>query len=246
MVVDFWAPWCGPCQYLGPVIEKLAAEANGRWVLEKVNTDEHPGISAQYGIRGIPAVKMFYNGEVIAEFTGALPEHRIKAWLDENIPDERKKQLAALKTRLRNSPDANSLQELETLVANNPDLKEAAVLLARYTVLDDPGRAVRLLEPIREGDKWYDEAKDIRDLASLMSCSLNGESGMEKKLLEAREALRNADYETALERLIEVIMIDKSFCDEMPRRACVAIFHLLGHEHELTKKYMRRFSMALY
>lgn len=85
IVVDFWAEWCRPCKVLGPILEKLAGEANGGWRLVKVNTDQNPQLSRQYGISSIPAVKMFYNGQVIAEFVGAWPEGRVKRWLAENI-----------------------------------------------------------------------------------------------------------------------------------------------------------------
>jgi len=246
VLVDFWAPWCGPCRVLGPTIEQLASEQADRWELVKVNTEEHYQIAEQYRIRSIPNVKLFHQGDVIAEFAGALSRTAIQEWLDEHLPDERKEDLSALLAAVEGGANGEALEQLVAFAEANPAMTEAAVSAARRLVFSDPEHAVRLIEPIAMGDKYADTAEDIRQVGRLLTFHAAEASPVATKLEEARQALQQQDLATAIQRVIDATMIDKSYSEDLPRKTAIALFRTLGDEHPMTKQYRRLFDMALY
>lgn len=242
VVVDFWAPWCGPCRVLGPTIEKLAEEQTDRWDLVKVNTEEDPEIAQQYKIMSIPNVKLFHKGEVVAEFTGAQPRNMIERWLDEHIPDERKADLQSL---IENAGTPEGLAQLEAFVTENPDIQEAVVGLAKHLVFQDTQKAVELVAHVKAADEMAEVAEDIRTVAELQDFdNTNGQAG--DALQAAKTALSEGDQTQAIQQLIEATKLDKSLANDLPRRASIALFRLLGPAHPVTKEYRWRFDMALY
>ena len=124
ILVDFWAEWCGPCRFLGPVLEKAEAKANGKWRLVKINVDEHQDIAQQFRVQGIPACKLFHKGAVIGEFTGALQEPQVNAFFDEHLPTEEKEMTISPETKARKRGTrmpADTTASVETAVVETTD-----------------------------------------------------------------------------------------------------------------------------
>ena len=248
VVIDFWAPWCGPCRFIGPILDDLAKQANDSWKLVKINTDDHPEIASQYDVRGIPAVKMIYKGEVKAEFVGALPKHQVEKWLSNNLPDNRKEILDVIVERFKNPDElASALTELETFVQQNPQFTPALLTLAEKKVWTQPQQSVALLKDIGEFDKEHEKAEDIRNIAAFIQfIESENPSTSEHHIITAKQAILEDNLELALSELIESVSKDKNFCKGLARKSVIAIFRLLGFDHPLSRKYRHQFDMILY
>jgi putative thioredoxin len=248
VLVDFWAEWCGPCKVLGPVLERVASQANGNWHLAKVNTEELRDVAAQYNIRSIPNVKLFVDGNVEAEFVGALPEPMVKQWLQKNIPSKSRKEVerAEQLARAGNTDEARNL--LQAIVAREPGNHKASVLLAQLLIPNNPDNAVELVRNIEQDSEFFDVADAIRTFALLIGKVVHQlpEDGVRKHYASAIQKLKANDFAGALEGFIKVIRINRYYDDDGSRKACIAVFKILGEEHEVTQKYRREFSRALY
>lgn len=250
VLVDFWAEWCGPCKMLGPILDRLAEKYKDQWKLVKLNTDEQQDIAVQYGIRSIPNVKLFSKGKVINEFTGALPEKAVEAWLRKSIPYKFSDMIEKAKILLGEGKEEDAKIILDDVLKGDINNNEVKVLLSKILLFNSPQDANRLIENADLNTENIELAESIKTITYILD-KLKNKSSLEetpvKQLyVEAITKLQQKEFDEALEKFIEVIRLDKSYDNEGARKACIAIFKYLGEEHETTLKHRRDFGRALY
>ena len=245
VVVDFWAPWCGPCRALGPTLERLDAEAGNAWALVKVNTDEHPELMARYGVRGIPAVKLFTDGAVVAEFTGARPEPEVRRWLAAHLPGPGRSAYddgrAALDAGDRTVARAAFAQALaaEPGAGWAPNARSA---LARLTVLDDPDAARELIAGLFSPEA--DAVRTVADMLTRDAAELPAGASRDA-FAAALDALRAGELDAAFPALI-ALLSDRAYDDDGARRLAVALFQTIGDDHPAVRTHRPIFNRSLY
>jgi putative thioredoxin len=244
VLADFWAGWCSPCKFLGPVVEKLANKAHGHWKLVKINIEDNESIAADWGIRSIPNLKLFYGGEVIDEVSGAISEEDLANWLAEKLPSTAKL-LTMEAARLIKSGKVNlGIKKLEQALAEDDKLEEAKLLMAKQRLWQAPDEVADILAGIH----YLESAKEILLIAEVLKMKKGNlkEGTSRNEVLRGFKALRQQDIGKALEHLINAVMTNRWYADELARRLVIALFHYLGESNKLTRNFRRKFDLALY
>lgn len=246
VVVDFWAPWCGPCRTLGPILERLAGEGNGTWILAKVNVDNNQRISQQYGVQGIPAVKAFNNGSICEQFTGAIPESQIRTWLKRIIPDALDGQFNEIKLALSTNP-AGAKAQLAQFVTSHPQHSEAVLLYAGTLIRANAHNADDYLRQIPTNGLLAPNVAAWRTLLNARQSSIvvnNHPAAIQ--FAQAMETFARYDDAQTIASLLQIIASDRAWENDLARKTLLALFVVLGDTHPLVPGARRQLAALLF
>lgn len=264
VLLDFWASWCQPCKALAPVLEKLANEYQGGFILAKVDTDANPMLSQQLGVRSIPALKLVVKGQLAGELNGAQPESEIRRLLEsvlgaapEVAPEEEGDDFIAQVERARRmGAHDQALEALQAAIKEQPQALEYQVLMA--DVLMDVERlqdAQLVLDNIQD-DKvkaaasgrlfFLNELQGFETAESLQYRIASDERDVEARYFMAANCVLAGEMEAAMELLLQVISLDRGFRDDGGRKALLKVFDMLGAADPRVAPYRRRLFTSLH
>jgi putative thioredoxin len=250
VVVDFWAEWCIPCRTLGPLLERLAEEANGEFRLAKVNIDDNPNLARLYNIRSIPYVKGFRNGQAAAEFIGALPEAQVREFLQKLIPDEGTLETEKGFSLLADHQPLSAETAFRQALAHNSNDIEALLGLARSLLYQGKSQDALAILRVFPISKPLSSAETLLPLAEALEQQANMDSSengdLDAEYSRALLLTERGNFPAALDGLIDILRTDKRYRAGVAHKVILGIFELLGNQDPLTIEYRRELSSVLF
>jgi len=253
VVVDFWAEWCQPCRIIGPILEKLAAEANGAFDLVKVDVDANQQIAAEYRVQGIPMVVAFRDGKIADTFTGALPEPAIRQWIDGILPTALDLMVDQARSARLSGDDVAAEHILRQVLDQSPDHAEAGTSLASMLIdrgeTDEALAALDRLVPSPDVERLQSAARlrasSGEDIPELEASLAKNPADEDTRIELAKALAARGEFEPALDHLLTVVRAKGPKKDDA-RIAMLDIFGVLGDDQPLTQTYRRQLATALF
>lgn len=248
VIVDFWAEWCTPCKTLGPILEGLVEDAEGRFRLAKVNVDDNPNLALRYNVRSIPAVKGFRLGQVVAEFFGAIPRPEIESFLKQLNPTQADLTLSKGWGLLDNHRWADAETHFRRVLKENPQSPEALLGLAKCLLAQNkPAEAYPILKTF-PASREYAAAEILLPLAEALTHTqpLPQKPELEAIYLRALNLIKTGKFYPALDGLLELLRQDKTYRQGGVRKLVLAVLELLGNHAEEVRQYRAELSSILF
>jgi putative thioredoxin len=260
VLVDFWADWCGPCHMLMPVLADLVEKYQGEFLLAKVNSDEQQELAVQYGVRSLPTVKVFRNGEVVDEFMGAQPESVVREIIERHIQRESDKVFLAARAALDAGNKRQGLALLEQAAGMAPDNAEIRIEWARVLLESgDPDGAAAILDQLGPADRdlpgarrllaqleFARSAADTPDAGALASRVSSVPEDLAARYGLGAHLILKGDFEGGMDQFLEIMRRDRAFSDDAGRKALLSVFDLLGEGDDRVKRFRSKMFAILH
>lgn len=260
VLVDFWAPWCGPCKTLGPLLERLEREYGGRFRLVKVNSDTNPELVASFNLKSIPYGVAFVDGNAVAQFSGAQPEAYVRAFLDRLIPNPAELEHRSAREALMKGQTSVAEQYLKNAIALDPAndgarLDMVALLLDRgelqaardhYSLLSARAEQQSAYNAVRARMEASERAATLPAAEELEQRVTNDEGDLQAHLDLAELHIARREFAPALEHLLEIVKRDRGFREDIGRVKMLEVFEMAADQPEVVAEYRSRLSIILF
>lgn len=260
VVLDFWAPWCGPCKTLGPMLEKLEQQYGGRFRLVKVDTDAQPELAQHFRIRSIPTVFGIVNGQPVDQFQGAVPESQLREFIDRLLPNPGDIELEQAMQAAERGDTAAAVGHLQKALASDPANDGARLMYAQLLLQDnDAGAAQAQLVHLSTQSLQNPEVQALVERVrrqvtegaepppvELLNAVAEKPDDLQARLDLARHYIGQKTWAPALEQLLEIVRRDRAFGDDVGRKTMIEVFGLASAQPELVSEWRRRLSSVLF